>query len=75
MHVPQELPRACFVRWLRTWSPRAHGRYELPYEEEPEQTIEVEDEENEAQRLADGEVAATAAAREAARFSRGISSL
>ena len=29
-------------------------------------TIEVEDEENEAQRLADGEVAATAAAREAA---------
>ena len=41
-------------------------RYELPYEEEPELTIEVEDEENEAQRLADGEVAATAAAREAA---------
>merc|ERR1719421_2050397 len=58
--------RACLERWLRTKNTCPTCRYELPYEEEPELTIEVEDEENEAQRLADGEVAATAAAREAA---------
>ena len=59
--------RACVERWLRTKNTCPTCRYELPYEEEPEVNVEVEDDdENEAQRLADGEVAATAAAREAA---------
>ena len=56
MHMPQDFHRACLERWLRTKNTCPTCRYELPYEEEPELRIEVEDEENEAQRLADGEV-------------------